>query len=107
MHLIAQKSDGSVRDSLSLFDRLISFDDNQLTHKRVIEHLNILDTDYYFKITDCLLNNEIKKLLNIFNEILENGFDGHHFINGLAEHMRDLLVSKDESTILLLQNQKI
>ena len=103
LHLIAQKSDGSVRDALSLFDRLISFDANQLTHRRVIEHLNILDTDYYFKITDCLLNNDIKKLLNIFNDILENGFDGHHFINGLAEHMRDLLVSKDESTILLLQ----
>ena len=63
LHLIAQKSDGSVRDALSLFDRLISFDANQLTHRRVIEHLNILDTDYYFKITDCLLNNDIKKLL--------------------------------------------
>jgi DNA polymerase-3 subunit gamma/tau len=103
LHLIAQKADGAMRDSLSLFDRLISFSDKSLSYKRVIEHLNILDYDYYFKITDSLLNNEIKNLLNIFNEILENGFDGHHFINGLADHLRDLLVSKDEDTISLLQ----
>jgi DNA polymerase-3 subunit gamma/tau len=64
--------------------------------------LNILDYDYYFKVTDYLLTNDIKELLNIFNEVLDNGFDGHHFINGLAEHLRDLLVSKDASTIKLL-----
>ena len=103
LHLIAQKADGAMRDSLSLFDRLISFSDKSLSYKRVIEHLNILDYDYYFKITDSLLNNEIKNLLNLFNEILDNGFDGHHFINGLADHLRDLLVSKDEGTISLLQ----
>ena len=102
LHLIAQKSDGAMRDSLSLFDRLISFSDKTLTYKGVIEHLNILDYDYYFKVTDYLLTNDIKELLNIFNEILDNGFDGHHFINGLAEHLRDLLVSKDASTIKLL-----
>ena len=102
LHLIAQKSDGAMRDSLSLFDRLISFSDKTLTYKVVIEHLNILDYDYYFKVTDYLLTNDIKELLNIFNEILDNGFDGHHFINGLAEHLRDLLVSKDASTIKLL-----
>ena len=102
LHLIAQKSDGAMRDSLSLFDRLISFSDKTLTYKAVIEHLNILDYDYYFKLTDYLLTNDIKELLNIFNEILDNGFDGHHFINGLAEHLRDLLVSKDASTIKLL-----
>ena len=102
LHLIAQKSDGAMRDSLSLFDRLISFSDKTLTYKGVIEHLNILDYDYYFKATDYLLTNDIKELLNIFNEILDNGFDGHHFINGLAEHLRDLLVSKDASTIKLL-----
>ncbi len=102
LHLIAQKSDGAMRDSLSLFDRLISFSDKTLTYKGVIEHLNILDYDYYFKVTDYLLTNDIKELLNIFNEILDNGFDGHHFINGLAEHLRDLLVSKDVSTIKLL-----
>jgi len=103
LHLIAQKSDGAMRDSLSLFDRLISFSDKTLTYKAVIEHLNILDYDYYFKVTDYLLTNDIKELLNIFNEILDNGFDGHHFINGLAEHLRDLLVSKDASTIKLLE----
>ena len=103
LHLIAQKSDGAMRDSLSLFDRLISFSDKTLTYKGVIEHLNILDYDYYFKVTDSLLTNDIKELLNIFNEILDNGFDGHHFINGLAEHLRDLLVSKDASTIKLLE----
>ena len=102
LHLIAQKSDGAMRDSLSLFDRLISFSDKTLTYKGVIEHLNILDYDYYFMVTDSLLTNDIKELLNIFNEILDNGFDGHHFINGLAEHLRDLLVSKDTSTIKLL-----
>ena len=102
LYLIAQKSDGAMRDSLSLFDRLISFSDKTLTYKGVIEHLNILDYDYYFKVTDYLLTNDIKELLNIFNEILDNGFDGHHFIVGLAEHLRDVLVSKDESTIELL-----
>ena len=103
LHLIAQKSDGAMRDSLSLFDRLISFSDKTLTYKGVIEHLNILDYDYYFMVTDYLLTNDIKELLNIFNEILDNGFDGHHFINGLAEHLRDLLVSKDAITIKLLE----
>ena len=107
LHLIAQKSDGAMRDSLSLFDRLISFSDKTLTYKGVIEHLNILDYDYYFKVTDYLLTNDIKELLNIFNEILDNGFDGHHFINGLAEHLRDLLVSKDVSTIKLLEKGEV
>ena len=103
LHLIAQKADGAVRDALSIFDRLISFSDKDLTYKSVIEHLNVLDYDYYFKVTDFLLKNDIKQLLNIFNDILDNGFDGHHFINGLANHLRDLLVSKDESTISLLE----
>jgi DNA polymerase-3 subunit gamma/tau len=103
LNLIAQKVDGAMRDSLSLFDRLISFSNNNLTYKRVIEHLNILDYDYYFRVTELLLKNDIEGLLNIFNEILENGFEGHHFINGLAEHLRDLLVSKDSTTIQLLE----
>ena len=107
LHLIAQKADGAMRDSLSLFDRLISFSDKNLSYKGVIEHLNILDYDYYFKVTDFLLTNNVKELLNIFNEILDNGFDGHHFINGLAEHLRDILVSKDESTIKLLEKGEV
>ena len=103
LHLIAQKSDGAMRDSLSLFDRLVSFSEKELTYQGVIEHLNILDYDYYFKVTDALLQNDISALLNLFNEILDNGFDGHHFINGLAEHLRDILVAKDESTLKLLE----
>ena len=103
LHLIAQKSDGAMRDSLSLFDRLVSFSDKELTYQGVIEHLNILDYDYYFKVTEALLKNDINSLLNLFNEILNNGFDGHHFIVALAEHLRDILVSKDESTIQLLE----
>jgi DNA polymerase-3 subunit gamma/tau len=103
LHLIAQKSDGAMRDSLSLFDRLVSFSEKELTYKGVIEHLNILDYDYYFKVTDALLKNDINALLNLFNEILDNGFDGHHFINGLAEHLRNILVAKDESTLKLLE----
>ena len=103
LHLIAQKSDGALRDSLSLFDRMVSFSDRNLSYNSVVEHLNILDYDYYFKITNSLLENDINQLLNIYNEILENGFDGHQFINGLAKHLRDLLVSKDESTIVLLE----
>jgi len=103
LHLIAQKADGAMRDSLSLFDRLVSFSEKTLTYQGVIEHLNILDYDYYFKVTSSLLTNDINLLLNIFNEIIDNGFDGHHFMNGLAEHLRDLLVSKDESTIKLLE----
>ncbi len=102
LYLIAQKADGAMRDSLSIFDRMISFSDKKLTYKSVIELLNILDYDYYFKITDCLLSNDIRKLLNIYDEILKNGFDGHNFINGLAEHLRDILVSKDEETVPLL-----
>ncbi len=103
LHLIAQKADGAMRDSLSLFDRLASFSEKQLTYQGVIEHLNILDYDYYFKVTQALLKNDINGLLNLFNEILDNGFEGHHFINGLAEHLRDLLVSKDAATIALLE----
>ena len=107
LHLIAQKADGAMRDSLSLLDRLISFSDKKLTYKSVIEVLNILDYDYYFKVTDLLLQNDVQKLLNIYNEILQNGFDGHHFINGLADHLRDVLVSKNESTISLLEKGEI
>lgn len=100
--IIAQKSDGSLRDSLSIFDRLASFADG-ITYQHVIENLNILDHDYYFKITSSILSHDISNTLLIFNQILENGFDGHHFINGLASHFRDLLVSKDAETIVLLE----
>ena len=99
-----EEADGAMRDSLSLFDRLVSFSESNLTYQGVIEHLNILDYDYYFNITSSLLNNDINALLIIFNEILENGFDGDHFINGLADHIRDLLVSKDNIFFDFLDN---
>ena len=102
LNIIAQKSDGSLRDALSLFDRLASFSDG-IAYKSVIENLNILDHDYYFKITTSILEQDISNTLLIFNSIIDNGFDGHHFIGGLATHFRDLLVSKDEETLVLLE----
>ncbi len=103
LHIIAQKAEGALRDSLSIFDQLVSFAGNNLTYKDVIENLNILDYDYYFKITNDLLEEKIPEVLLTFNEILSHGFDGHNFINGLAAHFRDLLVCKDEITLSLLE----
>ena len=103
LHIIAQKADGALRDSLSLFDQLVSFAGKKLTYKDIIENLNILDYDYYFKITDDLLAGNFSNVLLAFNEILNNGFDAHNFINGLSSHFRDLLVCKDEATLVLLE----
>ena len=103
LHIIAQKADGALRDALSLFDQLVSFAGSNLKYKDVIENLNILDYDYYFRITDDLLAGNMSAVLLAYNEILNNGFDGHNFINGLASHFRDLLVCKDEITLPLLE----
>ncbi|MFM7015758.1 MAG: DNA polymerase III subunit gamma/tau [Bacteroidota bacterium] len=103
LHIIAQKADGALRDSLSIFDQIVSFAGNKLTYKDVIDNLNILDYDYYFRLTDYILGGNIPSSLLLFNEILTNGFDGHTFINGLAAHFRDLLVCQDPSTIQLLE----
>ena len=103
LHTIAQKADGALRDALSIFDQIISFCGNNLTYKDVIANLNILDYDYYFKATEALANNDIPTSLNLFNDILNSGFDGHHFINGLGMHFRNLLVAKDPSTLSLLE----
>jgi len=103
LHIIAQKADGALRDALSIFDRIVSFSGNNISYKDVIDNLRILDYDYYFKTTDLILENNTPGLLNIFDEILDNGFDGHLFINGLASHFRDLLVCKDPSTLKLLE----
>ncbi len=103
LHVIAQKADGAMRDALSMFDQLVSFAGNNLTYKAVIENLNILDYDYYFKVTDDVLSGNVSSVFLTFNEILNNGFDGHNFINGLASHFRDLLVCKDEVTLKLLE----
>ena len=102
LFLIAEKSDGALRDSLSLFDRLVSFSDNSLTYKDVADHLNVLDYEYFFKITDQLLTNDISSLLVTFNDIINNGFDDQHFINGLSEHLRRLLLCQNQSTVNLL-----
>ena len=103
LHIIAQKADGSLRDALSIFDQIISFSGDKLTYQTVIQNLNILDYEYYFKVTDALQNSDIPSVLNEFNDILSNGFDGHHFINGLGIHFRNLLVVKDKSTLSLLE----
>ncbi|HAF27655.1 MAG TPA: DNA polymerase III subunit gamma/tau [Bacteroidales bacterium] len=103
LNIIAQKADGAMRDALSIFDQVVSFSGNNITYKNVIENLNVLDYDYYFKITDAFLNCNISETLLIFNEIIEKGFDAHHFINGLSEHLRNLLVGRDEITLQLLE----
>jgi DNA polymerase-3 subunit gamma/tau len=103
LHIIAQKADGALRDALSIFDRVVSFSGKELTRKAVTENLNVLDYDEYFKTTDLLLDNNIPEVLVHFNTILSKGFDGNHFITGLASHFRDLLVSKDKITIDLLE----
>ncbi|MEK6616954.1 MAG: DNA polymerase III subunit gamma/tau, partial [Bacteroidota bacterium] len=103
LHIIAQKSDGAMRDALSMFDQMVSLSGNTITYKTVIDNLSILDYDYYFKVTDALIERNTSSALLIFNEILNKGFDGHHFINGLAEHVRNLLVCRDEVTLQLLE----
>jgi DNA polymerase-3 subunit gamma/tau len=103
LHIIAQKADGGLRDALSMFDQIVSFSGGNVTYRSVIDNLNILDYDYYFNITDGLLNGDGSKTLLLFDEILGKGFDGAHFISGLAEHCRNLLVGKDQSTIKLLE----
>lgn len=103
LHIIAQKADGAMRDALSIFDRVVSFSGVQLTQKAVTENLNVLDYDTYFRAIDLILENNIPGLLLDFNETLSRGFDGHHFISGLASHCRDLMVCKNEATIPLLE----
>lgn len=103
LHIIAQKADGAMRDALSTYDRVVSFSGNNLTREAVTENLNVLDYETFFKTTDLLLENNIPEALIYFNEILAKGFDGQHFIAGLASHFRDLMVSKNQQTIALLE----
>ncbi len=103
MHLIAQKADGAMRDALSIFDRITSFSGKKITAKDVIENLNILDYEYFFKITNAFASEDVTSCLLIYNEIVSKGFDGDIFINGLAEHFRNLLMCKDEKTVQLLE----
>ncbi|CAL2106331.1 DNA polymerase III subunit gamma/tau [Tenacibaculum sp. 190524A02b] len=103
LHIIAQKADGAMRDALSIFDRVVSFSGNNLTREAVTQNLNVLDYDVYFQMTDLLLENKIPEVLMAYNNVLSKGFEGHHFINGLASHFRDLLVAKDGATVALLE----
>ncbi|WP_194776132.1 DNA polymerase III subunit gamma/tau [Pararhodonellum marinum] len=104
LRLIATKADGALRDALSIFDLIVTYSaGRKLTYEETIANLHILDYDYYFKVTDALLEESISKVLLVFDEILKKGFDGQNFIVGLSEHFRDLMVCKDPTTITLLQ----
>ena len=103
LNVIAQKADGGMRDALSIFDQVASFCGGNITYQRTIETLNVLDHDYYFKIVDFCLENKITECMLTFNEILSKGFDGQHFINGLSSHFRNLLMSRDEQTVKLIE----
>jgi len=103
LHIIAQKADGAMRDALSIFDRVVSFCGNNLTRQAVTENLNVLDYETYINMTDLILENKIPEVLIGYNDILAKGFDGHHFISGLATHFRDLLVAKNPITLSLLE----
>lgn len=103
LNIIAQKSDGGMRDALSIFDQLVSFSGNHITYQNVIENLNVLDYEYYFRLTHSVLEGKVSDSLLIFDEVLNKGFDAQHFITGFSSHLRDVLVCKDPITIQLLE----
>ncbi len=103
LNVIALKADGGMRDALSIFDQVVSFTGGQITYQSVIDNLNVLDYEYYFRLTDYFLENKVSDALLLFNEVLNKGFEGSHFITGLASHFRDLLVSKAPVTLPLLE----
>ena len=103
LQLIAEKADGGMRDALSIFDQMVSFTEGQLTYEKVCASLNVLSTEYYFRLVDHFLSNDVHACMLLFNEILCKGFDGGNFIAGLASHLRQLLVAKDSSTLPLLE----
>ena len=103
LNVIAQKADGGMRDALSIFDQVVSFTAGHLTYDKVIQNLNVLDYEYYFKVVDGFLENKVSELMLLFNDILNKGFQGDHFITGLAKHLRDLMVSRDPVTLPLLE----
>ena len=103
LHIIAQKADGGMRDALSMFDRLSGFSGGKLTYASVLENLNVLDYDYFFKVTDALLAENLSQVIILFDQILKKGFEGDDFIIGLCEHFRNLLFCKDENTLKMLE----
>jgi DNA polymerase-3 subunit gamma/tau len=103
LHLIAQKADGALRDALSIFDQIVTFAGNNITYQNILDNLNILDYDYYFRVVGAAQKEDIPSCLLLLNDIVEKGFDPHHFVVGLAEHYRNLLVCKDPRTARLLE----
>lgn len=106
LNVVAQKADGGMRDALSIFDQLVSFCGSTITYEQTIAVLNVLDTDYYFRLVDLALAGDVSNALLLFNEVLNKGFDAQHFITGLAQHLRDVLVSKDPQTVQLLETSE-
>ena len=103
LNVIAQKADGAMRDALSIFDQIVAFSGKNITYQQVIDNLNVLDYDYYFRLVEAFLQEDAKSSLLIYNDILNNGFDGSHFINGMSSHFRDLLMCRDQQTVGLLE----
>lgn len=103
LHVIARKADGAMRDSLSIFDQLVTYAGNNLTYHKVIENLNVLDYEYYFRVVDAILVGDTSSVLLLFDEVISNGFDGQHFIVGLGDHLRQLLISSDTATLKLME----
>jgi DNA polymerase-3 subunit gamma/tau len=103
LHIIAQKADGALRDSLSIFDRIVSFSNDQITYEDVITNLNVLDYDYFFRLLDAMFGEDVGTVLMIFDDILRKGFDPSVFVNSFAEHIRNILVSQDAKTVALLE----
>jgi len=103
LNIIAEKSDGGMRDALSIFDQVVNFTGSQVTYAKTIENLNVIDYDYYFRFTDMFLEKRIADSMLLFNELLNKGFDGNNLISGLMLHMRNLMVSRDPGTLPILE----
>ena len=106
LNVVAQKADGGMRDALSIFDQLVAFCGNNITYEQTIAVLNVLNADYYFNLVDAALQHDVTKSLLLFNDVLNHGFDAGHFVTGFAQHLRDVLVSKDPQTLQLLETSE-
>ena len=107
LNVVAQKADGGMRDALSIFDQLVAFCGTNISYEQAIEVLNVLDSDYYFRLVDAALSGDVSNALLLLNEVLVKGFDAGHFITGFAQHLRDILVSKDSATVALLETPEV
>jgi DNA polymerase-3 subunit gamma/tau len=107
LNVVAQKADGGMRDALSIFDQLVAFCGTNISYEQAIEVLNVLDSDYYFRLVDAALSGDVSNALLLLNEVLVKGFDAGHFITGFAQHLRDVLVSKDSATVALLETPEV